>query len=35
MIKGVVVRPILTSEFASRGQIDLIDMQSMPHNSFR
>ena len=29
------MRPILTSKFASRGQIDLIDMQSMPHNSFR
>ena len=34
MTKVVVVRPILTSEFASRGQIDLIDLQSMPHNSF-
>ncbi|KAK6195703.1 hypothetical protein SNE40_001075 [Patella caerulea] len=27
--KGVVVCPILTKEFASRAQIDLIDMQSM------
>ena len=35
MTKGVVVKPILTSEFASRGQIDLNDMQSMPHNIFR
>ena len=35
MSKGVVVRPILTSEFASRGRIDVIDMQAMPHNRFR
>lgn len=28
--KGVVVRPILTKEFASRGQVDLVDMQSLP-----
>ena len=27
--KGVVVRPILTNDFGSRGQVDLIDMQSM------
>ena len=27
--KGVVVRPILSHEFNSRGQVDLIDMQSM------
>lgn len=33
--KGVVVRPILTKEFASRGQVDLIDMQSMAQNSFK
>ena len=32
MTKGVVVRPILTKEFSSRGQVDLIDMQSMPHS---
>ena len=35
MTKGVVVKPILTTEFASRGQIDLMDMQSMSHNSFK
>ena len=35
MTKGVVVRPILTNEFSSRGQIDLIDMQSIAHNSFK
>ena len=34
MTKGVVVRPILTLEFASRGLIDFIDMQAMPHNRF-
>ncbi|XP_041362857.1 KRAB-A domain-containing protein 2-like [Gigantopelta aegis] len=34
-IKGVVVRPILTNEFASRAQIDLIDMQSMAQKSFK
>ena len=27
MTKGVVVNPILAKEFASRGQVDLIDMQ--------
>ncbi|XP_064098547.1 KRAB-A domain-containing protein 2-like [Macrobrachium nipponense] len=27
--KGTVVRPILTKEFGTRGQVDLIDMQSM------
>ena len=30
--KGVVVRPIITKDFGSRGQVDLVDMQSMPHN---
>ena len=30
-VTGVVVRPLLTSDFNSRGQVDLIDMQSMPH----
>ena len=29
--KGIVVRPLLSKEFLSRGQVDLIDMQSMPH----
>ena len=35
MTKGVVVRPIPTrKEFASRGQADLADMQSMPRNNY-
>ncbi|XP_041372812.1 KRAB-A domain-containing protein 2-like [Gigantopelta aegis] len=34
-IKGVVVRPIITNEFAYRAQIDLIDMQSMAQKSFK
>jgi len=29
MTKGVVVHPILSKEFSSRGQVDLIDMQSL------
>lgn len=29
-VKGVVVRPILSRDYGSRGQVDLIDMQSMP-----
>jgi hypothetical protein len=29
-VKGVVVRPILSNDYGSRGQVDLIDMQSMP-----
>ncbi|XP_076036969.1 KRAB-A domain-containing protein 2-like [Oratosquilla oratoria] len=33
MTKGVVVRSILTKEFSSRGEVDLIDMQSMPSGS--
>ena len=33
--KGVAVRPILSSEFNSRAQIDLIDMQSAAHNSYK
>jgi hypothetical protein len=32
---GVVVRPILTSDYGSRSQVDLIDMQSMAHNGFK
>jgi hypothetical protein len=35
MTKGVVVRPILSKEFSARGQVDLIDMQSLPHDSFK
>jgi len=29
-VRGVVVKPILTSDYGSRSQVDLIDMQSMP-----
>ena len=29
-IKGVVVRPILTNDYGSRGQVDLVDMESLP-----
>ena len=32
---GVVVRPILTKDFACRGQVDLVDMQSMCYNGYR
>jgi hypothetical protein len=35
MTKGVVFRPILSKEFSARGQVDLIDMQSLPHGSFK
>ncbi|XP_052806687.1 KRAB-A domain-containing protein 2-like [Mya arenaria] len=35
MTKGVVVRPILTKEFACRGQVDLIDMQAMAHSNYK
>ena len=35
MTKGVVVRPILSKEFSARGQVDRIDMQSLPHGSFK
>ena len=32
---GVVIRPILSKEFSARGQVDLIEMQSFPHGSFK
>ena len=35
MTKGVVVGPILCKEFSARGQVDLIDMQSLSHGSFK
>ncbi|XP_068209297.1 KRAB-A domain-containing protein 2-like [Palaemon carinicauda] len=35
MTKGVVVKPILSTEFSSRGQVDLIDMQSMSYRTFK
>lgn len=34
-IKGVVVRPILSRDYGSRGQVDLIDMQSMPSGQYK
>lgn len=33
--KGVVVRPILSSDFSSRGQVDLIDFQSMDDGQYK
>ena len=33
--KGTVVRPIISKDFNSRGQVDLIDMQSMKQGEFR
>ncbi|KAK4307308.1 hypothetical protein Pmani_020912 [Petrolisthes manimaculis] len=35
MTKGVVVRPILSKDLTSRGQVDLIDMQAMAHRNFK
>ncbi|XP_068229782.1 KRAB-A domain-containing protein 2-like [Palaemon carinicauda] len=35
MTKGVVVKPILSTEFSSRGQVDLIDVQSMSRRTFK
>lgn len=34
-VKGVVVRPILSHDYGSRGQVDLIDMQSMPNGNHK
>ena len=34
-VKGVVVKPILTKDYGSRGQVDLVDMQSMPDGNFK
>ena len=31
--KGVVIRPILSHDFGSHSQVDLIDMQSSSHKS--
>ena len=33
--KGVVVKPILSKDFGSRSQVDLIDMQSSPQAQFK
>lgn len=32
---GIVVRPILAKDFNCRGQVDLIDMQSLPDGPYR
>ncbi|XP_064088336.1 KRAB-A domain-containing protein 2-like [Macrobrachium nipponense] len=32
---GVVVKPILSSDLNSRGQVDLVDMQSSPQAQFK
>ena len=32
---GVIIRPILSSEFNSRSQVDLVDMQSSPQGQFK
>ena len=34
-VKGVVVRPILSADYGSRAQVDLIDMQSMPNGQYK
>ena len=33
--KGLVVKPIVSKEFNSRGQMDLIDMQSLSYKDYR
>ena len=33
MAKGVAICPVLRKECTSRGQVDLVDMQSMPGNN--
>ncbi|KAK3878430.1 hypothetical protein Pcinc_017014 [Petrolisthes cinctipes] len=35
MTKGVVVRPVLSKDRTSRGEVDLIDMQTMAHRNFK
>ena len=32
---GTVVHPIVTNEFNSRAQVDLVDMQAMPHGQYK
>ncbi|XP_037794123.1 uncharacterized protein LOC119589598 [Penaeus monodon] len=32
---GIVVKPLLSSEFNSHGQVDLVDMQSLPQAQFK
>lgn len=33
--KGVVVKPILSKDYGSRGQVDLLDMQSMTSGNYK
>lgn len=33
--KGTVVRPICSSDYCSRSQVDLVDMQSMPYGDYK
>ena len=33
--KGLVVKPLLSKDFNSRGQVDLVDMQSMRDGDFK
>jgi hypothetical protein len=33
--KGLVVKPLLSKDFNSRGQLDLVDMQSMRDGDFK
>jgi hypothetical protein len=33
--KGVVIKPLLTNDYGSRSQVDLIDMQSMVKGSYK
>ena len=34
-VKGCVIRPILSRDYCSREQVDLIDMLSMPYGAFK
>src|SRR5688572_22378367 len=34
-VKGVVVKPIISRDYGSRGQVDLIDMQSMAYGTHK
>ena len=33
--KGLVVRPLISKDFNSRGQVDLVDMQSLKHGEYK
>ncbi|XP_048482488.1 KRAB-A domain-containing protein 2-like [Plutella xylostella] len=35
IIKGIVVKPIISRDFNERGQVDLIDLQSAPDGEFK